>query len=340
MLKKTILIVCMSLIIASNAKAVEQIRISGSSTIYPLINVAAEKFKENMRFSKPSIETVGTGGGFMFFCLGDKEKTTDIATASRPMKRREKELCNNNGITKITEIKIGYDGVIIANSKDANRMNFSKRQLFLATARKVPIDGKLVDNPYMLWNQIDPSLPANKIEIYGPPKTSGTRDSFAANILQASCLDLVEFKEAYFSLGNRQKACSLIREDGVYIESGEDDNFIVNTIKENKNAFGIFGFSYLYHNPTSVQAANIDEIEPNFETISNKKYPLSRELYIYVNNHHLYKSNGTKEFVTELTSFAAIGKNGYLVKEGLVPLTENELKNVQFQVYNLQYIKY
>jgi phosphate transport system substrate-binding protein len=339
MLKKTIIATCLTLIFVNNALAIEQIRISGSSTLYPLINVVAEEFKKNIRFQKPSIESVGTGGGFMFFCLGEKEKTIDIITASRPIKKREKELCKNNGITDITEIKIGHDGIIVANSKDASKFNFTKRQLFLATAKKVPVNGEIADNPYTAWNQIDPSLPATKIEIYGPPKTSGTRDSFASNILQAACVDLVEFKEAYFSLGNRQKACSLIREDGVYIDFGEDDNLIIAKIKENKNAFGIFGFSYLYHNSTYIQAANVDEIEPTFENISNKKYPLSRPLYIYVNNSHLNRNNGTKDFVTELVSSDSIGKNGYLVKEGLVPLTEDELKQIQFKVYNMQYKK-
>lgn len=337
MLKKTILTACLTLVSISEALAAEPIRIAGSSTLYPFVNVVAEEFKKNIRFEKPSIESVGTGGGFMFFCLGDKEKTIDITTASRVMKKREKELCKNNGITDITEIKIGYDGIIIANSKDATNINFTKKQLFLATAKNVPIKGEIVDNPYTFWNQIDPSLPATKIEIYGPPRTSGTRDSFVSNILQAACVDLVEFKEQYISLGNRQKACGLIREDGAYIDSGEDDNLIVTKIKDNKNAFGIFGFSYLYHNSTYIQAANIDEVEPTFENISNKTYPLARPLYIYVNNHHLNRRNGTKEFVTELASSDSIGKNGYLVKEGLVPLTDDELKQIQFKVYNLQY---
>ncbi len=311
------------------AQAGDQIQIVGSSTVYPFVTVVAEEFGNSTEFSTPIVEQTGTGGGFKVFCEGLGDSHPDIANASRAIKKSEEELCAKNGVKNITELKIGFDGIVLANSKKTERYNLSKEQIFMALAKQVPVDGKLIDNPNRNWSDVDPSLPDTKIEVYGPPPTSGTRDAFAELVMEPSCKDLPEFKNAYPDKKDRKKSCHLLREDGPFIPAGEDDNVIVHKLRSNPKALGIFGFSFLDQNTDTVQGSLIDDKEPTFENISDGSYGISRSLYVYVKEGRIGKTAGLKEFITELVGDEAAGEFGYLSEKGLIPLTETELKIMQ-----------
>lgn len=324
--------IVVSLLVANVAHASDQIRVVGSSTVYPFTTVVAENFGKDGKFKAPIVESTGTGGGFKLFCAGVGDSFPDISDASRAIKDSEKEVCAQNGIKNPTEIKIGYDGIVLANSKKAPLFHVTKEQLFLALARKVPSNGKLVDNKYKTWNEIDKSLPNKKIEVYGPPPTSGTRDAFAEMVMDKACEKITEFKTSYADKHQRQKACQLLREDGAYIEAGENDNLIVQKLEHNPDALGIFGYSFLEENTAQIQGSNIDGVEPTFENISSSKYPVSRPLYVYIKNEHIKTTSGLVEFVKEYVSSKALGENGYLSRKGLVPMTKEELQKVRAEI--------
>ncbi|MGH1377308.1 MAG: substrate-binding domain-containing protein [Alphaproteobacteria bacterium] len=307
----------------------DHIKAVGSSTVYPFVTVVAETFGNNSDYKTPIVETTGTGGGFKLFCTGAGDKHPDISNASRPIKSSEKELCASNGVKDITEIKIGFDGIVLANAKGAQKYDFSKENLFLGLAKQIPVDGKLVKNPHKKWSDIDASLPEVKIEVYGPPTTSGTRDAFVELVMEKACKDLPEFKAAFPDKKARKKACHLLREDGHYIEAGENDNLIVQKIQSNNQALGIFGFSFLGQNGDIVQGSKVGGVEPTFENISSGDYGISRSLFVYVKNDHIAKTSGLKEFVSELVSDEAAGDFGYLTEKGLIPLPEEELVVMQ-----------
>lgn len=318
------------------ANASEQIQIVGSSTVYPFVTVAAEEFGNSTSFKTPIVESTGTGGGLKLFCAGVAGKHPDVSNASRAIKKSEEELCAKNGVANITEIKIGFDGIVLANAKSANRYSLSKEQLFQALAKQVAIDGKLIDNPHQKWSDVDAALPDVKIEVYGPPTTSGTRDAFVELVMEPSCNNLPEFKTAYPDKKTRKKACHLLREDGNYIEAGENDNLIVQKLKSNPRALGIFGFSFLDQNTDTVQGSLIAGKEPTFENISEGSYGISRSLYVYVKNSHAGKTKGLQEFITELVSDEAAGEYGYLADKGLIPLPASDLKIMQDRASALQ----
>lgn len=312
---------------ATPALARDQIRVVGSSTVYPFSSAAAEQFGQGGKFKTPIVESTGTGGGFKLFCGGVGEDTPDINDASRPITDSEKENCKKNGVTRVVEVPVGYDGIVIANAKGAVQFDLSKKQIFLALARELPNkDGKLVSNTYQKWSDIDPKLPAQNIEVYGPPPTSGTRDAFVELAMEEGCKEVPEFLKAYPDEKERKKACGLIREDGRYIDAGEDDNMIVQKLVSNKNALGIFGYSFLEENKGKVKASNVDGVAPNMENIESTKYKLSRSLYVYVKGDHLGKIAGISEFVNEMVSEGAIGADGYLTNKGLLPLHEKDKK--------------
>lgn len=311
----------------SPAFARDQIRAVGSSTVYPFVSAAAEQFGQGGKFKTPIIESTGTGGGFKLFCSGTGADTPDISNASRPITDSEKESCQKNGVTKVVEVSIGYDGIVIANAKGMPKFDISKKQIFMALARQIPDkDGKLVNNPYQKWNEIDPKLPAQNIEVYGPPPTSGTRDAFVELAMEEGCKAFSEFAKAYPDEKERKKVCGLLREDGRYIDAGEDDNMIVQKLVSNKTALGIFGYSFLEENKSKVQGSKIDALEPTIENIESGKYKLSRSLYVYVKGDHLGKIPGISEFANEIVSEGAIGEDGYLVSKGLLPLHEKDKK--------------
>lgn len=325
------------LMTANSAFARDQIRAVGSSTVYPFVSTAAEQFGQGGKFKTPIIESTGTGGGFKLFCSGAGEDTPDINDASRPITDSEKELCKKNGVTKIVEVPIGYDGIVLANSKNAPVFDLSKKQIFLALARQLPDkDGKLVANPYKKWNEIDSKLPAETIAVYGPPPTSGTRDAFIELAMEEGCKAVPEFAKAYPDEKAGKKACGLLREDGGYIEAGEDDNLIVQKLVSNKTALGIFGYSFLEENKTKVQGSNIDGVAPVMENIESDKYKLSRSLYIYVKADHLGKIAGISEFVNEIVSEGAIGADGYLTGKGLLPLHDKDKTIARAQAASLK----
>jgi phosphate transport system substrate-binding protein len=315
-----------TLAFAVQAEARDQIRIVGSSTVFPFTSAVAEQFGKAGQFKTPVVESTGTGGGLKLFCAGVGVDHPDITGASRKIKDSEIETCAKNGVKEITEVKIGFDGIVVANSKASPQMTLTLAQLWTALAKDVPQDGKLVPNPYQTWSEIDASLPNVKIEVLGPPPTSGTRDAFVELALDKGCEDFAEIKALE---GDAKKAaCQSVREDGAFIEAGENDNLIVQKLEANANAFGVFGYSFLDQNVDKLQGSVVNGIDPTFETISSGAYPVSRSMYIYVKNAHVGVIPGIKEFVAEYTSDKASGEEGYLVDKGLIPLPADEHKQV------------
>tara|TARA_R110000787_G_scaffold285173_1_gene400036 strand:+ start:8247 stop:9284 length:1038 start_codon:yes stop_codon:yes gene_type:complete len=310
----------------SAAEARDQIRIVGSSTVYPFATVVAEEFGKTTKFKTPVIESTGSGGGLKLFCSGVGVEYPDITNASRRIKKSEVEKCAKNGVGAVTEIKIGYDGIVMANSKAAGQMKITKQQIFLALAKTIP-DGKggLKDNDNMMWSDVDPSLPKKTIEVLGPPPTSGTRDAFAELALEGGCKTFDFIKAMKKSDKNKYKAvCHGIREDGKYVEAGENDVLIIRKLEANSNAFGVFGYSFLEQNADKVQGSVIEGVSPTFETIADSSYPVSRPLFFYVKGAHVGTVPGIKEYVAEFTSEKAFGEGGYLSDRGLIPMPDAE----------------
>lgn len=307
---------------ATPSLARDQIRIVGSSTVYPFTTSVAENFGKTSGMKTPVVESTGTGGGIKLFCAGVGADHPDFVNASRPIKKAEFETCQKNGVTDVVELKIGFDGLTLANAKSGPEASFTKQQIFMALAAQVPDkDGKLVDNPYKMWNEIDPSLPAEKIEVLGPPPTSGTRDSFAELVMEKGA----EKFEALAALKKSdakafEKVWKTVRTDGAYVEAGENDNLIVQKLEANPVAFGIFGFSFLEENSEKIKGANIEGAVPTYETVASGDYKVARPLFVYAKKQHVGVIPGMAEFVAEYVSENAIGEDGYLVDKGLVPL--------------------
>jgi len=313
-----------TVMVAGAAEARDQIRIVGSSTVFPFSTAVAEQFGRMGKFKTPVVESTGTGGGFKLFCAGVGEGYPDITNASRRIKKSEFDDCTKAS-AKLTEVKIGFDGIVVANSRATKAMSLTLGQLFLALAKQVPQNGKLVNNPYRIWSDIDKSLPNVKIEVLGPPPTSGTRDAFVELAMEGGCAQAKGAKEA----GLTGSKCHAIREDGAWIDAGENDNLIVQRIEADPNAVGIFGYSFLYENADKLQGVKIAGVEPTFDTIADASYGLSRPLFIYIKNAHRKVIPGMNEFVAEYTSDAAMGKDGYLHERGLVVLSPELLKEMQ-----------
>jgi phosphate transport system substrate-binding protein len=323
------------------AAARDQIRIVGSSTVYPFTTAVAEQFGKTSGMKTPVVESTGTGGGMKLFCGGVGEDHPDATNASRRMKKGEWETCNKNGVTDIVEILIGYDGLTLAQSKAAPAMKISRKNLFLALAKEVPdADGKLVANPYKNWSEIDPSLPNIKIEVLGPPPTSGTRDSMHELFMEPGALAIDSLKALKES---DSKAFDVVwksvREDGAYVEAGENDNVIVQKLEANPNAFGVFGYSFLEENVAKLQGVEIDGVAPAFESIADGSYKPSREMFVYIKKAHVGVIPGLDKFAAEYVSDAATGEDGYLADKGLVPLPAERHKKVQDEVTGLTSMK-
>lgn len=321
----------------SPASAREQIRIVGSSTVYPFVTVVAEQFGRKTNFKTPVVEATGTGGGLKLFCSGISMDTPDVANASRRITPAELLNCYKSGVTEITEIKLGYDGIVIANSVASPEYDLTLSELFLALAAKIPSKTNptaLVDNYYTKWNEINPDLPTTKIKVYGPPATSGTRDAFVELVMESGCWNLPAYEATYSDFSQRKKACHEIREDGAYVEAGENDNLIVQKLNSNKDSLGIFGFSFLEENANLVRGSKISGVAPEHDTIANGTYIISRPLYVYVKLGHVGKVPGIKEFTKELVSSEAAASFGYLEEKGLIPLPDEELKQIQMDVDN------
>ncbi len=319
-----LLVLALALPVSAGAR--DQIRIVGSSTVYPFATVVAETFGRGGAFKTPIVESTGTGGGLKLLCAGVGVQGPDIATASRRIKASEVELCAKNGVTSITEVKIGYDGIVVAHSKQAQAMPLTRRELYLALAKEIPAaNGALVANPNKSWRDVNSKLPDQKIEVLGPPPTSGTRDAFNELAIEAGCKTFPELAALEASDNARfKKVCLSIREDGAYVEAGENDNLIVQKLVANPKAVGVFGYSFLSQNTDVIAGDTIEGVEPDFEDIASGKYPLSRPLYIYVKNAHASSIPGIREYVIEFVSEKAVGDFGYLVDKGLIPSPKAE----------------
>ena len=357
------LVTAATVVNVSAASARDAISVVGSSTVYPFATVVAERFGKSTDFKAPKVESTGSGGGLKLFCKGVGVATPDITNASRRIKSSEFEKCQKNGVKEIVEVLIGYDGIVLANAKEGAKFELSRKDIYLALAKMVPgPDGKLIENPYKTWKEVNSSLPATKIEVLGPPPTSGTRDAFAELALEGGARQVediatlrglkAEQKDEITALvkklgiesawaaavekkGEKAKGKDVVkiigrsvREDGAYIEAGENDNLIVNKLVANPNALGIFGFSFLDQNSDKVQGSVIDGNTPTFEAIADGDYKVSRPLYFYVKKAHIGTVPGIEEYLNSFVSEDVIGEDGYLIDKGLIPLGEDAYKEM------------
>ena len=347
----------------SQASARDTISVVGSSTVYPFATVVAERFGKASDFKAPKVESTGSGGGLKLFCKGVGTSHPDVTNASRRIKSSEFEKCQKNGVTDIVEVLIGYDGIVLANAKGTEPMELSRKDIYLALAKMIPgPDGKLIENPNKTWKDVNSALPATKIEVLGPPPTSGTRDAFAELALEGGARkieDIAKLRKlkadqkdeieklvkklgagaawtaAVKKKGEKAKGKDVVkiigrsvREDGAYIEAGENDNLIVNKLVANPNALGIFGFSFLDQNSDKVQGSVIDGMEPTFDAIAEGEYKVSRPLYFYVKKAHIGVVPGIEEYLNAFVSEDVIGPDGYLIDKGLIPLGEEKYEDM------------
>ena len=290
---------------AGSASARDEIRIVGSSPVFPFSTAVAEQFGNKTDFATPVVESTGSGGGLKLFCAGVGAQHPDIANASRRMKASEFTLCQENGVTDIVESVVGYDGIVVANATAAPEFTLTREQIVLALAANGPLP--------TTWNEVDPSLPATKIEVLGPPPTSGTRDAFEELVMEEGCEALAEVECEGVS----------VREDGAWVDAGENDNLIVSKLEANPSALGVFGFSFLDQNADALKGALVDGVEPTFENIADGAYPVSRTLYYYIKSAHVGVIPGIAEYAAEFSGEEAAGEDGYLVDKGLIPLPED-----------------
>ena len=313
---------------ATNSYSRDQIKIVGSSTVYPYATVVAEKFGKGGKFKTPVIESTGTGGGMKLFCAGVGANHPDITNASRAIKPKEKTLCEKNGVTDIIEIVVGNDGISFAHSGNSPDADFTKEQLWRALSAKVDVDGKLVENPYKKWSDIDSSLPNKKIEILVAPPTSGTRDAWNSLVMAKGCTKTA--KSIYEADGKKaKKECVKIREDGYAVEAGENDTLIVQKLTSNPDAYGFFGYSYLVANKDKIKASAVNGVKPSLQGIQDYSYPIARPLFFYVKKAHVGVIPGIEEFLKEFTSKKAMSNRGYLAQIGLVPLASDKYQSTR-----------
>jgi phosphate transport system substrate-binding protein len=326
------------LAIAQSAR--DYISIVGSSTVYPFATVVAEQFGKTTAFKTPKIESTGSGGGLKLFCAGVGVQHPDITNSSRRIKATELETCQKNGVSDVVEVKIGYDGIVVANSKKSEPLTLTRKDIFLALAKEVPDPSgaeNTVPNPYKTWQDVNPNLPGKKIEVLGPPPTSGTRDAFVELAMEAGGKSFEWIKMLEKSDEKRFKTiCHTVREDGAYVEAGENDNLIVQKLDANPDAFGIFGFSFLDQNTDKIQGSLVDGVEPTFEMISSGSYKLSRPLFFYVKKAHAEVIPGMKEYLDEFTSEKAWGPEGYLAEKGMIPMPDSEREQFRTNVKELK----
>jgi phosphate transport system substrate-binding protein len=326
MITKTFAVAALaSLAFVASAQARDQIRIVGSSTVYPFATTVAEQFGKTSGFKTPVVESTGTGGGLKLFCVGADENTPDITNASRRIEPSEVAACATNGVKEITEIVIGYDGIVIANAKSGPQFALTKEQLFKAIAKTAPKDGKLVANPYRKWSDIDPSLPKENIVMYGPASNHGTRDALVELVMQPACAKISEI--AALAGDAKKVACEAIREDGAYVEVSEDYSLTLQKLLSQQHAVGVLTFSYIDQNGDKIKAATVDGEAATYENIASGKYPVSRPLYFYVKKSHIGVIPGIKEYIAEFTSEKAFGKDGYLVQKGLISMPDAQRKS-------------
>ncbi len=310
---------------AQAESARDYISIVGSSTVYPFATVVAEQFGKTTDFKTPKIESTGSGGGLKLFCAGVGVQHPDITNASRRIKKSEFETCQSNGVQDVVEVKIGYDGIVVANDRSATPMKLSRKDLYLALAKNVPDPSgaeKVVANPYKTWKEVNPELPDIKIEVLGPPPTSGTRDAFVELVMEEGAKEYPFIKA--MGKDDFKAAVHPVREDGAYIEAGENDNLIVQKLQANPDALGIFGFSFLDQNQDKIQGSFIEGVQPTFEAIADGSYPVSRPLFFYVKKAHVGTIPGMTEYIAEFTNGGTWGPDGYLADKGMIPMPDAE----------------
>lgn len=317
-MKKLLLATLAISFVAIPAMAGDAIRIVGSSTVYPFTTAVAEQFAKKTGAPAPIVEATGTGGGIKLFCQGDDPNSPDAVNASRTMKEDEKKMCAENGVTDIVEMPIGLDAIVLAHAKENKDINVTLYQLYRAVAKYVLEDGKWIENPYTEWT--NSKGVKVRMEILGPPTTSGTRDSFIELVVEKACKEEVKNAGITLSADDEKKYCKSIREDGIYIDAGENDNLIVQKLIANPDAFGIFGYSFLEQNLSTISAASIEGVKPDYDTIEGGQYPVSRKLYVYFKGSHLESKPELKKFMEEYQGESAIGEDGYLIDKGLLPL--------------------
>ena len=345
-MKKAIAVLVITLFVATSfgvadaGSARDYISIVGSSTVYPFATVVAEQFGKSTSFKTPKIESTGSGGGLKLFCAGVGVEHPDITNASRRIKQSEYESCVANGVKEIVEVKIGYDGIVMANSKKAAPLKLSRKDIFLALAKDVPDPNggeKLIPNPYKTWKDVNPALPAKTIEVLGPPPTSGTRDAFVELAMEGGAKKFAWIKALSKTDKKKYKAVAhTIREDGAYVEAGENDNLIVQKLDANPNSIGIFGFSFLDQNTDKVQGSFVDGVQPTFDAIADGKYPVSRPLFFYVKKAHVGVIPGIQEYLEEFTAEKTWGEDGYLADKGMIPMPDAERSKFRANIMNLQ----
>jgi len=332
-MKKTPIVAAVMIVTAFFAIQVmarDTINIVGSSTVFPFATTVAENFGRTTKFKTPKVESTGSGGGLKLFCEGVGVKYPDITNASRRIKGSEFDKCQKKGVKDIVEVKIGFDGIAIANAKEAVKFDLTPKDIYLGLAKDVPDPNpkggdKLIANPYKTWKEVNSKLPDAKIEVLGPPPTSGTRDAFVELAMEAGCKQFDFIKAMKKKDKKKYKAvCHGVREDGRYVDAGENDNLIVQKLEANPKALGIFGFSFLDQNTDKIKGSKIKGVKPTFDSIVSGKYPISRSLYFYVKKAHIDKIPGIKEYVKEFTSEKAWGDEGYLADKGLIPLPKKE----------------
>jgi phosphate transport system substrate-binding protein len=317
MLKKTLVVAALATVaFAGAAQARDQIRIVGSSTVYPFATAVAEQFGKTSGFKTPVVESTGTGGGLKLFCADAGPDSPDIANASRRIKQSEVDACDKAGIKDISEIVIGYDGIVVAKAKSGKPMALTREQLFKAIAKTVPVGGKLVPNPYKKWSDVDPSLPKEDIVVFGPASNHGTRDALVELVMDEACDKFPEIKA--LDAGAKKVACDAVREDGSFIEVSENYTVTLQKLMALPYSVGILTFSYLDQNGDKIQAATIDGQQATYDNIATGKYPVSRPLYFYVKKSHVGLIPGIKEYIAEFTAEKTWGKDGYLADKGLI----------------------
>jgi len=335
-MKNTIIMagIISGLVVTSVAQARDTLSLAGSSTVLPFARIIAEQLGKNPNFKTPVVESGGSSVGKKGVCDGVGTKFIDIGNASSRMKTKELEYCEKNGV-KLTEIKVGYDGIVVANSKKGVPLNITKADLGKALTAEIPVNGKWVKNPYKKWSDINPALPDIAIKVYGPPTTSGTRASYAEMVNQKGyCAKDKEAKAASVARGDKKgKKCRAMRTDGVFIEAGEQDNLIVQKLNEDTSAYGIFGFSYLDQNSDTLQGAVISKTAPTFENIAGNNYSVSRALYYYVKHQHIGVVPGMKEYMAEWTKHW--GDEGALSDAGMIPMPKSERAKYKAAMTNL-----
>jgi phosphate transport system substrate-binding protein len=326
---KTLVTAAALAVAAGAVQARDEIRIVGSSTVFPYTQAVSEQFANNTGAPSPIVESTGTGGGMKIFCGGIGEGHPDITGASRAMKSSEYKLCVENGVTDITEAMIGYDGLSIAVSRaNTTEWNLSLEQVYLALAAQVPGDGGWVANPNKKWSDVDASLPDVEILAYGPPPTSGTRDAFVELAMDVGCHSTAFMKDLKDKDADAYKAaakdqCVRMRQDGPFVEAGENDNLIVQRLNADANAVGIFGYSFLYENLDTLKGVSINGVAPSADTIGDFSYPIARPLFFYVKNAHRGVIPNLQEFIEEYMSDAAMAPGGYLQERGMVTLPDD-----------------